>query len=356
MSGQSSKNNSFTSSIANFLTSGGSNNNFNQNIWSGQNGPLTNMYDRAGNLYKSNNQAISALKPEITGTMRDTRDTATGAWKDALAGGAYSDINTDNLVSSLDRSMASGVPEASSSLIGSLNNSLNREFTPSGPTNTQRIYNQIMGGEGNNYADAMKGQYLADANLAQQNMLSNLDARTGASGMTGSSRQGIAQGLGLQGINRNLQEQLARTGYETFDKDLSNKLSIAEQADTNNLNRENMYLSDTARAQGLGFDELNNSRSATLADRSGARDAMGNLVGAKEATSNNAMNFSDAIANLGMGILEPLMAKWGNMAGYSGTIGGPTILNSGTGSSWNNSSGGTNYASSASGKSGSGGI
>lgn len=356
MSGQSSKNNSFTSSIASILGGGGSNNSFNQNIWSGQGGPLTNMYKDARGLYKSNAGAMDAMTPEITGTMRDTRDTATGAWKDALAGGSYSDVNPDNLVSSLDKSMATDIPTAPTSLIDSLNKSLTREFTPSGPTNTQRIYSQIMGGEGNNYADAMKSQYMADADLAQRQMLSNLDARAGVSGMTGSSREGIAQGLGLQGINRNLQEQLARTGYETFDKDLSNKLSIAEQADTNNLNRENMYLGDTARAQGLGFDELNNSRAGAYADRAGARDAMGNLIGNKEATSTNAMNFSDAIQNLGMGILEPLMAKWGNMGGYSSTIGGPTVLNSGTGSSWNNYSGSNNYASSASGKSGGGGI
>jgi hypothetical protein len=356
MSGQQSKNDSFTSSIANFLSSGGSNNSFNQDIWSGQRKPLKDMYGNAKSLYGSNASAMDAVTPEIMGSMRDTTGAATGAWKDALAGGSYSGINPNNLVSSLDSSMASGVPEASSPLIESLNNSLNREFTPSGPTNTQNIYSQIMGGAGNNYADAMKGQYLSDANLAQQNMLSNLDARVGASGMTGSSREGIAQGLGLQGINRNLQEQLARTGYETFDKDLSNKLSIAQQADTNNFNRENMYLNDIGRAQGLGFDELNNARSGVYADRSGARDAMGNLIGAKEATSGNALNFSDAIQNLGMGILEPLMAKWGNMAGYSNTIGGPTVLNGGSGSSWNNSSGGTNYASSAKGKSGGGGI
>jgi len=354
MSGQQSKNDSFTSSIANFLSSGGSNNSFNQNVWNG--GANKKVSNKAGSLYDSINSTMNTMVPGMTDFAGDTRDSATGAWERALGGGAYSDINPNNLVSSLNSSMASGVPEASSSLIGSLNNSLNRQFTPSGPTNTQNIYGQIMGGSGNNYADAMKGQYLSDAQLAQQQMLSNLDARVGASGMTGSSREGIAQGLGLQGINRNLQEQLARTGYETFDKDLSNKLSIAEQADTNNLTREGMYLNDIGRAQGLGFDELNNSRGAAYADRSGARDAMGNLVANKNATSGNALNFSDAIQNLGMGILEPLMARWGNMAGYSNTIGGPTVLNSGTGSSWNNSSGGTNYASSAKGKSGSGGI
>ena len=354
MSGQQSKNDSWSSSIANFLTNGGSNNSFNQNVWNG--GANQRVSNKAGNLYDSVNGTMKGMIPGMTDFAGDTRDSATGAWEKALGGGAYGDINPNNLVSSLDKSMASDVPEASSSLIGSLNNSLNREFTPSGPTNTQSIYAQIMGGAGNNYADAMKGQYLSDANLAQQNMLSNLDARVGASGMTGSSREGIAQGLGLQGINRNLQEQLARTGYETFDKDLSNKLSIAEQADTNNLNREEMYLNDIGRAQGLGFDELNNARSGVYGDRSGARDAMGNLIGAKEATSTNALNFSDAIQNLGMGILEPLMARWGNMAGYSNAVGAPTVLNSGTGSSWNNSSGSNNSFGSASGKSGGGGI
>jgi hypothetical protein len=354
MSGQQSKQNSFTSSIANWLSSGGSNNSFNQNVWNGS--ANKNVSKAAGGLYNSIDSTMNGMIPGMTDYATGTRDSATETWLDALKGGAYRDINSDNLVSSLDRSMAGDIPTAPTSLIDSLNKSLTKEFTPSGPTNTQNIYAQMMGGNGNNYADAMKGQYLSDADLAQKNMLSNLDARVGASGMTGSSREGIAQGLGLQGINRNLQEQLARTGYETFDKDLSNKLSIAEQADTNNLNRENMYTNERINAQDLGFNELNNSRSEAYADRTGARDAMGNLIGNKNATSTNALSFSDAIQNLGMGILDPLMARWGNMGGYANTVGSPTVLNNGSGSSWNNSSGGNQYASSANGKSGGGGI
>lgn len=354
MSGQQSKNDSFTSSIANFLSSGGSNNSFNQSVWNPN--ALADLSKDAGSLYNTVNGRMDALTPELNRNMRDTTGAASGAWKNALAGGAYSGINPNNLVSSLNNSMSSNVPTAPASLIDSLNKSLTQQFTPSGPTNTQKIYGQIMGGEGNNYADAMKGQYLSDADLAQKNMLSNLDARVGATGMTGSSREGIAQGLGLQGINRNLQEQLARTGYETFDKDLGNKLSIADKADTNTFNREKLFTDERMNAQGLGFDELNNARSGVYNDRSGARDTMGNLIGAKATTSGNALGMSDSIQNLGMGILEPLMARWGNFAGYSNGVGAPTILNNGTGSSWNNSSGGSNSFGSASGKSGGGGI
>lgn len=354
MSGQSANSNSLMSSISNMTGGGNSSNYFNQNV--ANNDSLQDLYGRAAKFQKNNQPDLNSTAKQVGQYINGVNQQATPAWQQQMRGGAYQGTDVNDLIGSLGQSMQQPTAQASDQLITSLNNSLNREFTPSGPTNTQRIYNQIMGGEGNTYADAMKGQYLSDANLAQQNMLSNLDARTAASGMTGSSREGIAQGLGLQGINRNLQEQLARTGYETFDKDLGNKLDIARQADTNNLTREGMYLDDTARAQGLGFNELQNLRGQQFGNLQGAQGMYGNLVGGQQDTMSQGLGNATNMQNLGMGSFAPLAQQWSGIQNLADVIGGPTILNSGSGYSSNWMSGSNNSASSAKSKSGGGGI
>jgi hypothetical protein len=118
--------------------------------------------------------------------------------------------------------------------MGSLNQSMNN------PSAMSEINAMTMGGEGNNYADAMKESYISDANRAQEQMLGNTDARAAASGMSGGSRHGMMQGLGMEGINDQLQKNLAQTGYDTFDKDLNRKLEIAGQADANTFGRQQM--------------------------------------------------------------------------------------------------------------------
>jgi len=154
-----------------------------------------------------------------------------------------------------------------------------------------------MGGEGNNYADAMKDQYTKDAQRSMDNMNSTLDARAAGSGMSGSSRHGVAQGIMGRGINDALQKNLAETGYNTFDKDLNRKLQIAGQADSNNLSRQQM---------------------------------MSNMIGQQQGAMQQGLNFGGQMQNMNMGQFSPYMAPWQAMGQYSNAIGRPTILGSGS--------------------------
>jgi hypothetical protein len=252
---------------------------FNQTIPQWQSNALTSMYNAAQGQYNTTGQAIQNQTPAAQSYIDQTNAAAMPEWKNQLSGGVYQGMdNANQLSNSLQQSLSS-------------------------PTNTQSIYGQMMGGQGNNYADAMKSSYLGDANRATDNMLANLDSRAAASGMSGGSRHGVATSQGMYDINSNLQKNLAQTGYNTFDKDLTNKLNIAQQADSGTLARQQM---------------------------------MSDMLGAQQGVQSNALGQGQNMQNLGMGSFAPTMMPWQNMSNYANSIGSPTVLNSG------NSSGNSN--------------
>tara|TARA_B110000503_G_scaffold53746_1_gene86279 strand:+ start:13485 stop:14324 length:840 start_codon:yes stop_codon:yes gene_type:complete len=257
----------------------GNQSNFNQSIPRWQSDALTKMYGAAANTFGSTGNAINAQTPGVQSYINQTNAAAMPEWKNQLAGGVYQGMDNAN----------------------ALSNSLQQSL--SNPTATSQIYGQMMGGQGNNYADAMKASYLGDANRATDNMLANLDSRAAASGMSGGSRHGVATSQGMYDINSNLQKNLAQTGYDTFDKDLANKLNIAQQADQGTLARQQM---------------------------------MSGMLGQQQGVQTGALNAGGQMQNLGMGSMAPTMMPWQNMSNYANSIGSPTVLSSG-GSSGNSS-------------------
>lgn len=254
---------------------------FNQDVWGGQSDALQNLYNQAGNLFSGINQQMQNSIPGASDYMNQIAGGAQQGWQNQMQGGAYQNMDLQN------------------SLMRSLNQAQNS------PSAMSEINAMTMGGAGNNYADAMRRQYMQDATDAQNNMLANTDARAAASGMSGGSRHGIVQSQGMADINKNLQGNLARTGYETFDKDLERKLQIAGQADQSNLARQQM---------------------------------MQQMLGAQNQTMQGALANSGNMQNLGMGQFSPMMMPQNAMQNYANIIGGPTVLSSG--SSYGKSKGG----------------
>ena len=250
---------------------------YNQDVWGPQGSALTNLYGQAGNLFGQSNEGMQNLIPGATQQMQGVFDQSNPAWQQQMQGGAFAGMD----------------------LQGQYNSLMNQG--PEGTNNQQFINASIMGGEGNNYADAMRDQFTQDATRAQGNMLGNLDARAAASGMSGGSRHGTATAQGMEDINRNLQSNMANIGYQTFDKDLDRKLGIAGQADANNLAR---YQSQLGSAQ--------------------------NMLGAQQGAMQGGLNYGGQMQNLGMGQFAPQMAPWQAMGAYSGAIGAPTVLGSGS--------------------------
>lgn len=248
-----------------------SNASFNQKVWKEQIPFLQQLYGQAGQLFGQSNANMQKALASVPGLVDGLMKGMSPAVQQQLQGGAFANIDANKLQDQIYSSMQQ-------------------------PTATQEINNLIMGGAGNNYADAMKAQYMGDAKRAADNMLSTLDARVAPTGMSGSSRHGIAQSQGLYDINSNLQKNLAETGFNTFDKDLDRKLQIASQADQANFGRQQM-LSDM------------------LTGKQGAMAGGFNL-------GNEMVNTASLPAQL-------QMLPWQAMQGYASTIGGPQVLSKG---------------------------
>ena len=192
---------------------------------------LKDMWGQAQDWVNNNqgnwDQMLQGLQPGVQQAGQQSQGQygrnmggASDAYQQQLGGGVYGQAYGDRGIGNV----------LGESMMNSLNN----------PSAMQDINSMIMGGSGNNYADAMKDQYIQDASRAQQMMLANTDARAAASGMSGGSRHGMQQGMGNEAITKNLQSNLAQTGFNTFDKDLDRKLNIAQQADQGTLARQGM--------------------------------------------------------------------------------------------------------------------
>lgn len=258
-------------------SSGGSNNQmtaqFSNKIYKPQGQAFQELWKQLPGLYQQSADYLGAQIPGAQNYINSIIGNTNNAWQNQLAGGAYQGMGLQDQLS------------------GSLANTLYS------PTNTQQINNMIMGGAGNNYADAMRGQYVSDANRAYDNMLANLDARAAASNMSGSSRHGVATAMGLRDINSNLQRNLAETGYNTFDKDLDRKLAIANQADQ-----------------------------ATLARQQMLSGMIGNQNAAMQSGIQNAGNMQDTA----MGAFAPGMMQWQPAQAWQSTLGSPIMQASGS--------------------------
>jgi len=242
-------------------------------VWGAQTPYLQSMYGKAGGLYDQTAQQAAGYIPQAIEGMNNTQQQTQAPWLDQLQGGAYRDMGLQN------------------SLMGSLNQSMNQ------PSAMSEINGMIMGGDGNNYADAMKASFQSDAQRAQDQMLQSMDARAAASGMSGGSRHGTAISQGMRGINENLQRNMANVGYGTFDKDLDRKLAIAGQADQNTLARQQM---------------------------------MSGMIGQQQNTQNTGIQNGQLQQQMQMGQFAPMTVPWDMMGEYANVLGRPTILGSGS--------------------------
>lgn len=209
----------------------GSNSSFEQFLSPDQLPFLQDMWSQMGNLW---NMGMPMMSPSMTGgfdTMNNTMSSMDPYWQDAMGGGVYGGMD----------------------LQGDYSTAFQNILNPS--SYTQDIYAGIMGGEGNDYVDALGGSIsqmysdTADRNLAK------LDQRAGL--MSGSSGWEGAMGDILSESGKNEAATLAGLGYDTFDKDLMNKLDIAKMADTN-------WLTGATHALDTASGNLANEQATTM--------------------------------------------------------------------------------------------
>jgi len=266
-------------SIGKSESSSDAQNTFNQDVWGPQGDALQDLYNVLGGVYGS---YLPTFNPAIdygSSYGTDVLSSIMPYWNDTAQGGVYDNI---------------GIADT---LMGSLNDSLNS------PSMTSELYAQIMGGEGNDYVDAMKQTLMNDAESTGDLLLRQLDARAAAAGMSGASTHGNLIAEGMEDINDSLLTNMTQLGYDTFDQDLDRKLEIASAADANTLARQ---------------------------------DLLANMLGAQQATANTGLTLGGDLYGLG---IDQYMLPWTTVGAYGDILGGPTILGSGSGISSGDSKG-----------------
>lgn len=243
---------------------------FQQEVFGPQKTALRQLYGQLGGLFGQTMAGMQGQIPDAVGQQQQIFGAAMPAFQQQLQGGAFA-----------------GMPLQA-----------NYQQALQGGGNEQAINEMIMGGAGNNYAQAMKNQLAGDAMDRLGRTYAQTDLRAGATNLPGSSRHGLVQAAATRDELDRLADQQTNIGYQTFDRDLDRKLGIARRADQ----------FDIAR---LGSAQ--------------------NMLGAQQGAMMGGLNFGQGMQNLGMGQFAPHMAPWQAAGQYVSGIGRPTVLGSGSG-------------------------
>jgi len=246
--------------------------NSNQRIPAYQRRALANLMGQAKNTMASQTANVNAMIPQVQQQMAGVLGKQGQAFDNLNAGGAYSSADLNSILSKVE----------------------GFQNTPSQSTG---LYESIMGGQGNNYVDAMKNMFYKDAQRTRDLSEASLDARMAGTGMAGGSRHGVAEALISRDIDKNLQDQMTKVGYDSFDKDLQNKMNIAKLADEQTTARQGMFAN-------LGSMALQG----------------------KNANMNTAASMIPSMGQTAMSQFAPTMLPWTNLQNYSAAIGNPTVL------------------------------
>ena len=251
---------------------------FSQDIPQFQQQALTQLYQDVGNLFGKGLDQMGQQIPGAIDQQQQVFEASMPAYQRQLQGGAYA-----------------GMP-------------LQQQYAQAlqGGGAEQDLQAMIMGGAGNNYAQAMQDQLAGDAMDRLGRGFAAADLRASQAGQPGSSRHGLLQARMAQDELDRLADQQTNIGYQTFDQDLQRKLDIARRADQ----------FDMARL---------NATQQALAGQQGAMQG--------------GLNFGQGQQALGMGQFNPTMAPFQMVAPYAGAIGSPTVLSSGQSSATSDSKG-----------------
>jgi hypothetical protein len=191
------------------------------------------------------------------------------------------------------------------SLYGSLQESMNN------PSQTGRMYEDIVGGSGNTYIDpmvqAMKGGMMENRDRMQSG--TGLDAAQ--MGQGGSSRHAMQNAMTDRGISTDMARMEDTMRGNAYDTDLNWKMDIAKQAD-------------------LG--------------RGQAQDRAMGVLGGGDSNRQYGMGYQPTQQNLGMGTMAPWMQAsmqpWQQMGQYQQGMQDPTVMTSARNSGQNTAGGG----------------
>ena len=254
-----------------------------QDVWGGQQQGLQDMYGSMNNLWGGMNpmfQQQQSMAPWMQQQMTDTYDQANVGYGNMMSGGSFGDTSD-------------------------VRNSLMDSLSQSGEgSNMGRMYESIVGGEGNTYIDPMVDAMKSGAMENNAMMQSGTAMNAAAMGQSGSSRHAMENAMTNRNSNRDMMNQETMMRGGAYDKDLAMKMDIAKQADAGVQSTQQRYM---------------------------------DMLGGADSNQQSAMNYGQNMQNLGMGQMAPWMqsmqSPWSMMGQYSNAMGAPTVLSSGKSSS-----------------------
>lgn len=288
--------------------SGGSSNQVSQStqdVWKPWADAMEPMLAQSGEMFDQGMAGITdpSLQQDQANWNQGIQDSAMSGWQNQMQGGNLAGYD---------------VTGALANQMGQNNNVFAQQTGPAiadysamGDVDQSHAWDQYNAnvGPGGSLAN-VEGMFRRQAQAAGQDMLGGLDARAAASGMSGGSRHGTAITGGLAGINSNLQDQMAQTGYDAYNRDLDRKLNIGATTDqynqqrdmTNNANRHQYGLANQSSIN----QSARQNQAADLAAQQGNQNyaaqqqqLMSGLVGQQNANQQGALNSSGAMAGLG---------------------------------------------------------
>lgn len=218
-----------------------------QSVWEPWGDAMSPALARSGEIVDPTITAIQnpGLQQDLQQWNQGVKDPAMDMWQAQSAGGNLAGYD---IAGSLASSMAGDqniTPQQYQAAMGDANLGNANTYRANQANANQvgqvkqswadTVYNDRVGPDGS--ASQMNDMYRRQAGFATDDMLSSMDARAAASGMSGGSRHGTAIGRGMEGINANLQDQMAGTAYDSYNRDLDRHLGIASQVDQFNQQR-----------------------------------------------------------------------------------------------------------------------
>lgn len=245
---------------------------FNENVFQPQVPYLEQMWGAGTNLFNMGVPYFNPMMAGGVGLMDRSIQEVWDPWRTSMSGGVYGAMDTP----------------------GMYQEAFNQLGAP--PSYQRDLYTSIMGGEGNDYVDALSESMRLESDKTLGRNLAMLDQRAGL--MSGSSPHNLAMAKTASESADDLNTRIAQLGFDTFDKDLALKLDIAGLADQNWL-------------------------TASMGRMDAARDAMA----AQQATMFGGMDYGGNIYGAGM---NQFMMPMQYSMYYPQFMGQPIVLGSGT--------------------------
>ena len=250
-----------------------------QDVWGPQGDALENLYGSASDWYNNLGQYtgnINNQAGQASPYMQEIAGQAQGGFQNMLGGGSIGD--TSDIRNQLMDSMRQ----------------------TSGGSNMGKMYQDIVGGEGNTYIDPMVNA-MKDSSMDNLNrMQSGTGLAAAEFGQGGSSRHAMQNAMQAGQANQDMLNRETQMRGGAYDTDMGWKMKIAQQADQ-------------------GVQQTQNR--------------LAGMLGSADTNVGTGLHYGQGMQNLGMGQMAPWLqaqqASQGGLGQYANVIGAPTVLGSG---------------------------